>query len=74
MLRGFQEKVNRKYGRSLGVSGSGNFAKDVSKKLLWLREKEDISEVRNKLSTASRTVTLLTLEAMGYVAVISSCL
>ncbi|KAE8447549.1 hypothetical protein EG329_010679 [Mollisiaceae sp. DMI_Dod_QoI] len=64
-LRVFQEKVNKKYGVGLGGSGSGNWAKDVSKKIIWLKEKEDIVDLRRKLSSASDTITMLTLAAMG---------
>lgn len=33
-LRAFQEKVDKKYSRSLAASGSGNRVKDASKKML----------------------------------------
>jgi hypothetical protein len=68
-LRAFQEKVDKKYGGSLAASGSGNWVKDASKKVLWLKEKEDISDLRRKLSSASDTITMLTLAAMGFVIV-----
>jgi hypothetical protein len=68
-LRAFQEKVDRKYGKCLAGSGSGNWVKDASKKVLWLKEKEDILELRRKLSSASETITILTLAAIGFVAV-----
>jgi hypothetical protein len=68
-LRAFQEKVDKKYGRSLAASGSGNRVKDASKKVLWLKEKEDILDLRRKLSSASDTITMLTLAAMGCVTV-----
>lgn len=69
-LRAFQEKVDKKYGTSLRVSGSGNWAKDVSKKLIWLKEKEDILDLRRKLNSASDTITMLTLAAIGFVAIL----
>lgn len=69
-LRAFQEKVDKKYGRSLGTSGSGNWMKDASKKLVWLKEKEDILDLRRKLNSASGTITMLTLAAMGFVAIL----
>ncbi|KAE9373748.1 hypothetical protein N431DRAFT_338810 [Stipitochalara longipes BDJ] len=64
-LRVFQEKIDKKYGRCLAGSGSGNWVKDASKKVLWLKEKEDILELRRKLSSASDTITMLTLAAMA---------
>jgi hypothetical protein len=70
-LRAFQEKVNRKYGRYLAGSGSGSWVRDTSKKVLWLKEKEDILDLRRKLSSASETITILTLAAMGFVAISS---
>lgn len=69
-LRAFQEKVDRKYGRCLAGSGSGNWVKDASKKVLWMKEKEDILELRRKLSSVSETITMLTLAAMGFVVVL----
>ncbi len=70
-FRAFQVKVEKKYGASLGASGSGNWAKNVSKKFIWMKEKEDVLELRRKLSSASDTITMLTLATMGFVA--SSC-
>ncbi|PMD60566.1 uncharacterized protein K444DRAFT_612697 [Hyaloscypha bicolor E] len=64
-LRTFQGKVDRKYGRHLAASGSGNWVIDVSKKVLWQTEKADIMELRTKLHSASETLTLLTIAAMG---------
>jgi hypothetical protein len=69
-LRAFQEKVNKKYGKSCGDLGSGNWAKDVSKKFIWLKEKEDILDLRRKLNSASDIITMLTLASMGSVAII----
>lgn len=66
-LRAFQEKADKKYGISLGASGSGNLLKDVSKKFIWMKEKEDILDLRRKLNLASGTITMLTLAAMGSV-------
>jgi len=68
-LRAFKEKVDRKYGRRLASSGSGNWVKDASKKVLWLKEKEDILHLRSKLTSASDTITMLTLSAMGFVTI-----
>ena len=68
-LRAFQEKIDKKYGRGLAASGSGNWMKDASKKVLWFKEKEDILDLRRKLGSASDTITMLTLAAMGFVAV-----
>jgi hypothetical protein len=60
-LRAFQEKVDKKYGTSLGALGSGNWMKDVSKKFIWMKEKENILDLRRKLNSASHTITMLTL-------------
>ncbi|PQE14012.1 Glycoside hydrolase superfamily protein [Rutstroemia sp. NJR-2017a BBW] len=65
-LRAFQEKAGKKYGASLGTSGgSGNLVKDISKKFVWMKEKEDILDLRRKLSSATDTITVSTLAAMG---------
>jgi hypothetical protein len=69
-LRTFQEKVEKRYGTSLGPSESGNWVKDVSKKFIWLKEREDIQYLRERLNAASDTITMLTLAAMGFVAII----
>ena len=71
-LRAFQEKVDTKYGTSLGVLASGTWAKALSKKLIWLKEKEDILDLRRKLNTASDIITMLTLAAMGFAAILLS--
>jgi hypothetical protein len=44
--------------------------KDVFRKFIWLKEKEDIQDLRERLNAASDTITMLTLAAMGYVAII----
>lgn len=44
--------------------------KDVSKKFIWPKEKGDILDLRRKLNLASDTITMLTLAAMGPVAII----
>jgi hypothetical protein len=55
----------RLYGTSLAAGSSGNWAKDVAKKVGWLKEKGDILELRGKLQMASDTITILVLAAMG---------
>jgi hypothetical protein len=65
ILQMFRLKVDRKYGTSLAPGGSGNWIKDASKKVIWLKEKEDILELRRKLHTASDTISMLSLAAMG---------
>jgi len=55
----FQSKLDRKYRASLNLGGSGNWLKDASKKVVWLREKEDILELRRKLHTFSDTLLIL---------------
>jgi hypothetical protein len=70
-LRAFQDKADKKYGASLGASGgSGNLVKDISKKFIWMKEKEDILDLRRKLSSATDTITVSTLAAMGSVAIL----
>ncbi|KAH8820125.1 hypothetical protein F5884DRAFT_744486 [Xylogone sp. PMI_703] len=61
----FHLKIDKKYGKNLSPGGSGNWVKDTSKKVCWLKEKEDILNLRKKLQTASDTVTMLTLAAIG---------
>jgi hypothetical protein len=65
ILLAFREKTQKKYGASLSSDGSGNWAKDVSKKLTWLTKKEEVLELRRKLQVASSTITLLVLAAIG---------
>ncbi|PMD65619.1 uncharacterized protein K444DRAFT_625172 [Hyaloscypha bicolor E] len=64
-LLAFRLKVDKKYGASLCTGGSGNWLKDASKKVAWLKEKEDVLELRRKLQSASDVLTLLILTAMG---------
>jgi hypothetical protein len=64
-LLAFRLKVDKRYGTSLAAGSSGNWAKDVAKKVGWLKEKGDILELRGKLQMASDTITILVLAAMG---------
>lgn len=68
-LLAFRRKVDKKYGTSLSAVGSGNWLKDASKKVVWLKEKEDILDLRRKLHSASDTIMMLTLAALGFVAI-----
>jgi hypothetical protein len=70
ILVAFRAKVDKKYGTSLGVGGSGNWIKDAGKKVVWLKEKGDILDLRRKLSSASDTITMVTLAAMGFVVIL----
>jgi hypothetical protein len=65
MMLAFRLKVDKRYGASLGAGSSGNWAKDAAKKVGWLKEKEDILELRRKLQAANNTITILVLAAMG---------
>ena len=65
ILLAFRLKVDKKYGATLCLAGSGNWFKDASKKVVWLKEKDDILELRRKLGFASDTITVLILAAMG---------
>jgi hypothetical protein len=69
ILLAFRRKVDKKYCPSLSAGGSGNWLKDASKKVVWLKEKEDILDLRRKLHSASDTIMILTLAAMGSVAI-----
>jgi hypothetical protein len=60
----FRLKADKKYGTSLSSGGSGNWLKDTSRKVVWLKEKEDVLELRRKLQLASDTLTILVLAAM----------
>ena len=64
-LLAFRLKVDKKYGTSLCAGGTGSWLKDTSKKVKWVTEKEDVLELRRKLHSASDTLTLLILAAMG---------
>jgi hypothetical protein len=64
-LLAFRLKFDKKYGTSLSAGGSGNWLKDASKKVVWLKEKEDILELRRELLLASDTLTILILAAIG---------
>lgn len=59
VLMDFRSQMNKKYSASLCATGSGNRLKDASKKVLWLREKEDIVELRRKLHVFSDSIMLL---------------
>lgn len=67
ILQAFKLKFDNKYGKSLCAGGSGSRIKDVSKKVLWLKEKDDILDLRRKLQTASDTITMLILATVGFV-------
>lgn len=60
----FRLKVDRKYLTSMSPGGSNNWAKGVSKKVLWLKEKEDI-DLMSRLQLASDTVSVLIMAATG---------
>ncbi|PVH79347.1 hypothetical protein DL98DRAFT_589416 [Cadophora sp. DSE1049] len=67
VLLAFRLKVDKKYGTSMLPGGSGNWMKDVSKKVLWLKEKDDIVDLRRRLQLASDALLMLTMAAMGEV-------
>lgn len=62
-LLDFQAKYYNKYDTSLGVAGSGNRLKNTLKKLVFLREKEEIQEMWRKLHTFSDILVHLSLAA-----------
>ncbi|CZR63961.1 uncharacterized protein PAC_13858 [Phialocephala subalpina] len=65
ILLAFRLKVDNKYGTSLCAGGSAQWLKDVTKKVLWQKEKEEILELRRKLQMASHTIAMLCLTAIG---------
>jgi 2'-5' RNA ligase len=65
ILLAFREKTEKKYGASLSSDGSGNWAKDVSKKIAWVTKKEEVLELRRKLQTAINMIMMLVLAAEG---------
>jgi hypothetical protein len=67
MLVDFQFKFEKRYGASFQVGGSGKWVKDATKKLSWLKEKDDILELRRQIQSASDVITMLVLAAMGFV-------
>ena len=64
-LHSFSNNVAQTYDISLGVGSSSNWLKSTSKKILWLKEKEDIAELRNKLQVGSNAIMIFTLAAIG---------
>lgn len=63
-LLAFRVKFDKKYGPNLCAGGSGSWVGDASKRVGWLKEKDDILNLRRKLHTASETIMMLTLAAM----------
>jgi hypothetical protein len=57
--------VDENYGTQLSAGGSANWLKDASKKVVWLKEKENVSELRKKLHMASDTLVMSILAAIG---------
>jgi hypothetical protein len=65
LLNSFSTKIRQKYDISLGGKGdSSSWVKTATKKTLWLREKEDVAELRARLQTGSNAIMLFTLAAM----------
>lgn len=62
----FKDNIEQKYGSSLGSYGAKHWVKDASKKLIWLREREDVESLRKQLETSSESIIMLTLVAVGY--------
>lgn len=67
ILKTFRDKVDQKYRISLAASGSGSWVRDAGKKFLWLKEKDDVLELKRRLHRSSESITMLALAAMGYV-------
>lgn len=67
----FQSKLDKKYAASFASVATKNWHKDAFKKVVWLREKEDILELRRKLHTFSDTLLILSDAAQKFVTVLS---
>jgi len=65
MLNAFREKVDRKYGSTLGVQNSPTKFKAAAKKIGWIREKEEIAELKAKLQASINSIALLIAAAVG---------
>ncbi|KAK4450976.1 hypothetical protein QBC34DRAFT_348557 [Podospora aff. communis PSN243] len=48
-LEGFCTRISNKYGPSLGVGGSGNVFKDVSRKIQWKLEEKEVERFRSEI-------------------------
>ncbi|CZR54355.1 uncharacterized protein PAC_04239 [Phialocephala subalpina] len=60
----FKDSIERKYGLSLDSSGPKHWVKDTSKKLFWMKEREDIEALRKKLQMSSESIIMPTLVAV----------
>jgi hypothetical protein len=65
ILLNFRLNIEKKYSTSLAPGGSGSRFGVAVKKILGLTEKEDVSELRRKLSAGTNAIMMLVLAAMG---------
>lgn len=68
-LNEFRKKVERKYGSMLGTQGPVDVmagVKAVGKKIGWVREREEVAELKTKLQAGVNSIALLISAAVGY--------
>lgn len=55
------DHIQSRYGKSLGIEGSGKKIKDIYKRIEWsVREKERLQNLRDKLQEGVQRLSLLT--------------
>lgn len=62
----FRDKFDRKYGSTLGADGAAGRFKTAGKKIMWLKEKEDIFQLKSRLQTSCGSISVLLSTAIGY--------
>lgn len=67
VLYKFRDKVERKYGSTLGVSGDGGFSKTTGKKVVFLTERTEVNELRASLQSSTGTLSVLISTAIAFV-------
>jgi len=55
----FQSNLNKKCASCLCIAGSGNWLEDASKIVMWLKEKEDIADIRKNLHIFSKSILIM---------------
>lgn len=70
ILNDFREKVDRKYGSTLGVQRPltrSARVKAAGRKIGWVREKDEVIALKAKLQASINSIALLISAAVGYV-------
>lgn len=62
----FKDNIEQKYGPSLDSSGSRNWVKDTTKKLLWTKGRKEIEALRKQSQASSESIIMLTLVAVEH--------